>query len=98
MIFKNQNKAKDTSLDEIYICCCHSQEHQFHLWAEKGFDLISITISLTNYKNFFKRILVAIGYVFGYKSRNGNFDSISLTKEDAISLVNSINEHLSDLS
>lgn len=84
---------------ELFICECHSPEHQFILtYIEGGFiktreveyleeDMLSITIHLANYKSFWKRLISGIKYIFGYKSRYGNFDSILFDPKDCDRLI-----------
>jgi hypothetical protein len=47
-------------------------------------------VNLIQHLNFFKRIKVAIKYIFGHKSIYGHFDSFLLKPEDSERLI----EHL----
>lgn len=59
----------------IIICECFSMEHQMVLInPNDGDNEIFVQVHLATHRNFFKRILVAIKYVFGYKSRFGAWD------------------------
>lgn len=86
---------------ELFICECSSTEHQFVLTYIKGDlvknkefdvewyeeDLLSIEVHLANYKNFWQRLIGGIKYIFGYKSRYGNFDSILFDPKDCDRLI-----------
>jgi hypothetical protein len=64
-----------------------STEHivKFHLDLDDG-DLC-LDFHLSNYQNWYKRAWVAIKYVFGYKSKYGDFDEIILKDEDVDRLM-----------
>jgi len=72
---------------EYMECRCMSTEHivKFHLDLDDG-DLC-LDFHLSNYQNWYKRAWVAIKYVFGYKSKYGDFDEIILKDEDVDRLM-----------
>jgi hypothetical protein len=72
------------------ICCvCDSDEHQINLrYFEDDSDLLYMTIHLKSENNIFKRIYKAILYVFGHKSKYGNFDEVILDKEKCEEIIN----------
>ena len=61
----------------VIICSCHSPEHQFIINYFDDEDEVYLHIHLTP-KGFFRRILHAIKYIFGYRSKYGDFDEIVL--------------------
>lgn len=67
---------------EIFICDCNSLEHSYAFWYDEEENELHFMPHLITYRNIFKRILVAIKYIFGYKSRYGDFDSMIINKED----------------
>jgi len=76
--------------DKIYVeCSCGSPEHLLQFDRDEDFVYVYV---LLNNPNFFKRILIGLKYIFGYKCRYGQFDEILLSKESAKSLA----EYLSD--
>ena len=75
---------------EIFICDCHSSEHQFIIRKFDDEEEVYLTIHL-NKKPLLKRIKYAFKYIFGYQSRYGAFDEIILNPEDADRLQNVVN-------
>jgi hypothetical protein len=53
--------------NELFICACHSPEHQFILSYDEEDNEIYLNIYLKHNK-ILKRIIVAIKHIFGYKS------------------------------
>lgn len=73
---------------EIFICECHTTEHQIVLfqdtYIEGGEEFSSVYIHvMLNKKPLLERIFYGIRYIFGYQSRFGAFDEIILNPEDA---------------
>ena len=67
---------------EFFLCHCNSPEHQFILSYDCEEKEIYITPYLSSYLSFWKRIILAIKYIFGYRSKYGHWDCIILnTKE-----------------
>ena len=68
-------------------CTCGSLEHQVHFdwWEECDEQPVRdmfMTIHLVDVP-FWKRLKRGLAYIFGYKSRYGEFDEIVLGKEHA---------------
>jgi hypothetical protein len=73
--------------DQIVVCDCHSNEHhiQLHYWKNNDNCFsreVYISPFLNTHRNFFKRVRVAIGYIFGYKCAYGQWDGMVVTKEN----------------
>lgn len=73
--------------DQIIVCDCHSPEHhiQLHYWKNDDTVIsreVYLSIYLNSHNSFWKRIKIAIKYIFGYRSIYGDWDSISVTKEN----------------
>lgn len=76
------------------ICGCESPEHQIIFAHEKienkGHphyeDDFYVEVHLHQYRSFFKRLWVAVKYVFGYHCKYGHWDTTIFTKEDATKL------------
>ena len=60
------------SKNKLFVCECGSIEHQVILTHNKKDNELYLSIHLTNYRNIFKRIIVAIKYIFCYKCKYGN--------------------------
>lgn len=67
---------------EYFECTCLSPEHTLRFWYDSEENELSTEIYLDQYHNIFKRILIAIKYIFGYKSKYGDWDCWILKNED----------------
>jgi hypothetical protein len=69
---------------DIFIDGCYSTEHQIVInkadWGEG--KTAYLAVHLHNYRNFFKRVGVAVKYIFGYKCRYGHWDEFIITDEN----------------
>lgn len=71
---------------EHFRCLCGSPDHQFDLsWDE---DEAWISIHLSPVDSVFDRLVRAVRYVFGYRSRYGDWDCPALSTEDVQRLHN----------
>lgn len=65
---------------ELLTCMCESSEHIAIInMDDDGF--VSLSVFLCKLP-FWQRVLNGLKYIFGYKSKFGDFDEIILTKED----------------
>ena len=71
---------------QYFECACHSTEHTLRFVWDDSENTIYTEVFLHQYRNFFKRIWVALRYVFGYKCRYGHWDCFLLNPEDAARL------------
>ena len=64
------------------ICACYNFEHQLIFWKDDEFreTIIYVNPHLAQ-KRLWKRIVYAIRYIFGYKSRFGAWDEFIMEKE-----------------
>ena len=69
-------------LDEHIICGCYNVEHSIFFRTIDGDDDVYMSIHLVPLP-FFKRLINGIKYIFGYRSKYGDFDEIIITKKDA---------------
>lgn len=69
---------------DILLCSCGSHEHQIIIHKDIDDDVKSVSIHyhLTTYRNIFKRMWIAIKYVFGYKCKYGEWDSIIIDENN----------------
>ncbi len=85
---------------EYFDCTCSSSEHTLrfcYFKPYKGKDFtedaeLYAEIHLNQYRNIFKRIWVAIKYVFGYKCRYGHWDVWTLNQKDCERLRNLVDK------
>lgn len=93
---KNKMKSIETS---VLFCACYASEHQIIIHKdnifENGYKEVILEPHLVTHNNIFKRIWVAIKYIFGYKSRYGAWDSIIVTK-DNYNVLKDVIEFLED--
>ncbi len=93
----NNNIQKNEDHTEVLICACNSSEHQLviHFLDYNGeipnYKEVVISPHLVTYRNIFKRIRVAIKYIFGYKSKYGHWDSIIINDQNYSILKEAIN-------
>lgn len=68
---------------KYFECACFSDEHllKFHLDDED--NTLTASIFLNQWRSWYGRIWIAIKYLFGYKSKYGDWDCWLLRKEDA---------------
>lgn len=67
---------------EIFVCDCHSREHQIVFEYELDDNMVYCHIHLTNY-SFWDRLKSGIRYIFGYKCRYGHWDEFVWRAEHA---------------
>ena len=75
--------------EHILICQCHNPEHQV-IVARDNDKCVYFMIHLVPERNIFKRIINGIKYIFGYRSKYGEFDEFILKDEDKTKIVNLI--------
>ena len=77
---------------KIFICECGSYCHQTMFWYNKEDKQLHFTTHLITYRNFFKRLWIAIRYVFGYKSNYGDWDTFLFKPLDEAKLLAYLNK------
>ena len=84
--------TKKTKSPEIFICECHSTDHQMIiLYSEDdGYPMVYSHVHL-NKRPFWERFNYGIKYIFGYKSRYGAFDEFIFNPDDAARLQEVVN-------
>lgn len=93
MAFIKYTQGTPSIIRESVTCSCDSDEHQinFRFFANSLDDnFIYCTISLKPEKNIFKRMWNAIKYIFGYKSKFGDFEEIILDENKIYEIKNII--------
>jgi len=77
---------------EILTCVCSSAEHQIIIRYDTDENQVYANIYLTNLP-IWKRIVNAVKYIFGYKSKYGDFEEFIFDKRD-IPALEKVVEHL----
>jgi len=81
----------------LFVCQCCSMEHQFVVSfdpEEEWNEYVYIHVHLNN-KSFFKRLILSIKYLFGYKCTYGCFDEVLLDKSQIKKLIDVLSSHYS---
>lgn len=78
---------------DIIICECFTPEHQIIFFYDEESNELTARIHLKTYKNVFKRLYTAIRYVFGYKSRFGEWDNFIVNPNDAEKLIGILQQY-----
>ena len=78
---------------DIMTCDCHSTEHQIVINFDEDTkeNLVYLHIHLVTHRNFFKRLWLGLKYVFGYKSRYGNWDEFIVSRKNYHKLKDVVN-------
>jgi len=81
---------------QLITCECGLTEHQFVLTLYDWGDDVEVFMEphLSTYRNFFERAWAAIRYVFGYRSKYGEFDCVSLGEEQLIQISGFVKDAL----
>ena len=84
--------------NNLFICDCEDIEHQMVISQDLDdkYKEIYVSIHLSQYHNFFQRLWIGIKYVFGKKSRNGNWDVICLDEKKIIKLKEILERKLNE--
>ncbi len=77
---------------ELFECGCYSDEHNLIFkYVENKYDdggpELYVHIYLNQYRNVFKRVWVALKYIFGYRCRYGHWDSWTMLPEDCDRMI-----------
>jgi len=77
----------DMELEVTHIeCQCFSPDHTLRFMYDEEDNSLYTDVFLYQYHNIFKRIWLAIKYVFGQRSGYGHFDCWLLNPTDAVKL------------
>lgn len=70
------------------VCSCACHNLRFSWDPDPSFPKILVSVFLNSYYGFFRRIWLAIRYIFGFKSKYGQFDEVILMNEQVEQLEN----------
>mgnify|MGYP006981128076 CR=1 FL=1 len=91
MQLEGLNNFKNMKDYNLFICKCDNTEHQLIFSYFKDSDEVYVCIHLIPERNIFKRIFNALKYIFGHKSKYGDFDEFIFNKEDSDKLQKVVN-------
>ena len=72
---------------EFFECDCSSDEHTLKFNYNGDCNEFYTSIYLNQCRNIFKRIWIAIKYIFGYKCKYGHWDCFILKEHDTNRLI-----------
>ena len=67
----------------FFECECGADEHTLKFVYDKTDNELYLSVFLNQYRSWWKRIYIAIQYVFGYKCKYGHWDNWTMTSGDA---------------
>lgn len=76
---------------EIFVCECHSLEHQAKFFYDEEDQRVYVYLHLARH-GFWKRLIAGIRYAFGYSSRFGEWDQFIFKEEDESKLREFLNQ------
>jgi len=82
-IFRDQYRQEYYYFD----CACSAPEHTIRFTRDPKEGTVWMEVHLFNWRSIFKRIWVAIKYVFGYRCKYGNWDTCELHPADAEKMI-----------
>lgn len=84
---------------EYFECSCYSTEHtlKFIFDDDPDFPNLYVHVFLSE-EPWYRRILKAIKYVFGYKCRYGHFDEFVMRHEDCDRFISIVQKYKDSLS
>jgi len=77
------NKMIDLMQTEYFNCTCYSPEHTISYTFDPEDGELYTSIYLYKW-SFFKRLWIAIKYIFGYTSKFGDFDGGIVFRDDEL--------------
>jgi hypothetical protein len=99
-VMPKKAKWRDNLLDRkqmFIICDCHSNEHMFALSYfanDEDEPYAYLTVHLSHWENFFRRLWIGIKYAFGYRSRYGDWDGVIINPKEARNIIEFLNKYL----
>lgn len=67
-------------------CDCHSDEHVLRFSMDPKDGDVCMSVFLSNWEPWYKRVWHAVKYIFGYKSQYGHFDSTVMSGQNLMQL------------
>jgi hypothetical protein len=84
-------------MNDYFECDCSSKEHTFCVTSQESEDELPPQLyfhfQLIQYRNFLKRVWVAIKYIFGYQCVYGHWDTINVRDDDVNRLIILLHQH-----
>ena len=83
----------DTEKNILFICACNDAEHQliFSYFEDDDYPEVYTSVHLNPERKWYKRIIHALKYVFGYRCKYGDFDEFIFKPKDYSKLQEVVN-------
>lgn len=72
--------------NHFVVCACNSSEHTIRFMYDSEEKELYTEVYLNQHNNFFKRLKIAVKYLFGYTSKYGHFDCTMFSPDEVIKL------------
>ena len=72
----------DEKETHFFECQCHSPEHTLNFWIDPDDGSVQTSMFLRPQGAWYKRLWIAVKYVFGYNCQYGHWDNFILKSED----------------
>lgn len=79
--------------NHFLVCECNSSEHTLRYMYDQENKELYTEVYLNNHNSIFKRIYIAVKYIFGYTSKYGHFDCTIMSKKEASKLFHFLRKY-----
>lgn len=80
--------AADRRMESLVVTCeCESGEHMAQFHYDDADNTVFLSVHLSTYENIFQRAWTALKYVFGYRCRYGEWDSLIVHPADQKKII-----------
>jgi len=84
-------------METVFVkCTCGSPDHVVMIVLDHEDKEAFIQVQLSQHNNFFKRIILAVKYIFGYKCQYGHWDETLLDQAKIKELRDVLSNFLGD--
>lgn len=84
---KTNNKARQDSPNEVFICSCLSLSHVYSFWLDHDSGELWWNVTIPNHRNLIKRFWRGLGYIVGKRPRFGDYDGMIIDHDNIDSLI-----------
>jgi len=82
-----KNKEIENLKNEYFECACHCNDHLMIACLNREDNELYIQMHLLPHKNIFRRMWLAVKYIFGYRSKFGDYEEFIFNNDDAERLI-----------
>jgi hypothetical protein len=81
------NNKEDNFDRKVFVCNCSTLEHQIAIWYDDEDETLYFEPHLNDSLGFWFRLVTAVKYIFGVKSKFGAWDEVVLNRQDTNELM-----------